>query len=304
MKKAFLITIFFLPSPAIALFLEQNAPLELPPKPSLYFLRSDKPAARFYPIKLVDDFDDTTAVVYSWWDGDGTKVYQREWDDTTRRSGIYSMKINYRKASSRYKFSFFAFQPNQDGIDNDFSRYEKLIFFLKTEKPLELIVKIQDRKKRSYEEKFKIEASKDWQLIEFNLTKAKKVNLKEVDNVFFFAEPGKFRVKGQFWIDDLYLITKQNITDQKPNAPEIESFAEEDGIWVLRWQDVYDTGARLYEVQMSDNVEFKDPIVIWTENNYLEFWEEPEYRYYRIRAWSNLAEYGGLASEFSQIWEK
>jgi hypothetical protein len=306
MKKIFLFFIPLFPFPASALILnEQNNFLKLPPEPSVYFLQSnDSPEARFYPIKLVDDFDDTTDVVYSWWDGDGTKVYKREWDGSTKRSGKYSMKINYRKASSRYKFSFFAFQPNQDGVDNDFSKYEKLIFFLKTEKPLELIVKIQDKKSKTYEEKFSLEANKDWQLIEFNLSKAEKVNLKKVDNVFFFAQPGKFKVKGTFWIDDLYLITKQTIVDKKPSTPQIETFSQEEGVWTLKWQDEYKSGARLYEIQMADNPDFENPTILWTENNYLEFWDEPEYDYYRIRAWSNLPEYGGKSSEFSKVWEK
>jgi hypothetical protein len=214
------------------------------------------------------------------------------------------MKIDYRKGSSKYKFSFFAFQPNQNGVDNNFSKYEKLIFFLKTEKPLELLVKIQDKKGKTYEENFSLEGKKDWQLIEFNLSKAEKVNLKKIDNVFFFAEPGKFKVKGTFWIDDIYLITKQAITNKKPDTPQIETFDQEEGVWTLRWQDVYDSGARLYEIQMANNPDFENPIILWTQNNYLEFWDEPEYDYYRVRAWSNLPEYGGKSSEFSQVWGK
>jgi RHS repeat-associated protein len=266
--------------------------------------RENDPAQEpVYPLaKLMDNFDIPSASISTWWDIDGRKVYQREIDQEFMHSGVASMRINYRKASSRYKFSFFAFQPNQDGVDNDFSRYEALSFWIYSEEDMELIVKLEDSRKKKgfYEEKFQIEGKPEWQHIEFKFKDAEKIDLARIDNVLFFVQPGKIKVKGKFWIDDLYLVREAE-PGVVPEVPEIEGINLTGRGHQLNWRKA--EGASLYQVLIAENAEFRNPVSIYSNETSLLVDDFVKgLSYFKVRAWSHLPEYQGLASDYSRVY--
>ncbi|MDP8233885.1 MAG: hypothetical protein P9M06_03680 [Candidatus Saelkia tenebricola] len=112
--------------------------------------------ARFQPLKVVDNFDISSDVISTWGDGDGVKVYSRELIQDIKRSGNKSMKVYFKKTDSSLDWSFFAFQPQQDGENNDFSKHSKLVVWLHIPEtleegvPLELMVKLEDKNGRGF----------------------------------------------------------------------------------------------------------------------------------------------------------
>jgi len=262
------------------------------------------------PVEVLDSFEAPLGTIYTWWDIDGTEVYKREFVKDISHSGSHSMRVRFRKSDRKYAFSFFALQPTQDGIHNDFSEYDKLIFWLyvpKTykDRPLELLVKFEDDKKNSWEEKFKLQPKEEWQLIEVDLSQVKGVNLSKINNVLFFADPGIVPSAGEFWMDDICLIKEgYEVPEKAPNIPQIEQVESEFGLIKIRWSDELESGALLYELWMADNQDFNNADKIILNRNQIELAMEQEATYYfKVRALSHYLEFGGKASDFSDVYK-
>lgn len=262
----------------------------------------------FYPIKVLDSFEISLGTIATWWDIDGTKVYRREFVKGVAHLGSHSMLVKFRKGERKYAWSFFAFQPTQDGINNDFSKYDKLIFWIyvpKTYKgrPLELLVKFEDKKGRGWEQKLEFNPRNEWQLAEVDLRKAKKIDLKTINNVLFFAEPGRVPSAGKFWIDDICLIKEDyEVSEEPPSIPQIIELGEEFGLVDIRWRDEAESGAIIYELWMADNEEFTEPTIFILNGTSLQLLlEEAGNYYFKVRALSNYPEFGGKWSKFSQV---
>jgi len=262
---------------------------------------------QYPPVRLVDSFEGIAGTISTWWDGDGNKIYQREFVNDISYSGNNSMEVYFKKTDPNFSWSFFAFQPKQDNIGNNFSGYDKLIFWLYVPEtyrgnPLTLLIKFQDKNGGFLEETFEFQASKEWQLVEFNFTQTDALDLTKIDNVLFFADPGSQRSGGKFWIDDMYLLNDEYIPSGTPNIPIVEEITESLVFNELIWSDESSSGAILYEVQFSRDSDFTNAVSFWTNNTYLEIEEmDPNTYYYRVRSWSHLPEYDGRVSEWSGV---
>lgn len=104
---------------AYSLMLNSEKTLEIMPVKRIDLIKNmsnlflDTQPPIFPLTKIMDNFDGTSDAVYTWWDGDGTEVYQRSLDSEFMRSGIYSMKVDYIKRSEKYKFSFLPSNLNR-----------------------------------------------------------------------------------------------------------------------------------------------------------------------------------------------
>ncbi len=269
-----------------------------------YPLLNKQDAPQLPPIQIVDNFDYPSEFISTWWDIDGMKVYKRELTEEIAHSGTTSMEVKFRKGDRRYAWSFFAFQPKQDGIHNDFSEYDKLIFWIKVDKtyknePLRLKVKLEDKQHNGYEKEFELRANSNWQMVEFNFSRA-KIDLTQIDNVLFFADGGIVPSGGQFWLDDIYLLKEEIETTTPPQPGKLKVELKQNN-YILSWEDV---GANLYEVWASCDSEFKEPIEFITDRNYLDITKLAERSYYfKVRALSQIPELGGKVSGFSEVYE-
>ncbi len=291
-------------------FENKNSSAELPPVTIAYSSQS-QPEAGFHPLKVVDNFDISSDAISTWWDGDGTKIYKRELVQDIKRSGDKSMKVYFKKTDPNLSWSFFAFQPQQDGKNNDFSKYSKLVFWLYVPEtleegvPLELMVKLEDKNGKGYEQRFKFQAGNDWQLVEFDISKVQGIDLSSINNVLFFADPGKYMTAGEFWLDDIYLIKKgYTVPEEIPAPPANPVVKEKFGLAKLIWSDTPDSKAVLYEVQISTSPDFSTATSFWTDKTELLLQELEEKTYYfKVRSWTHLPEFGGKCSEFNQIYK-
>ena len=280
-------------------------------QPVLDTFPKDPPEQSIEPsVKLMDGFEFSSDAISTWWDIDGAKVYKRELVQDIKRSGNKSMKVYFKKTDPNLSWSFFAFQPQQDGKNNDFSKYSKLVFWLYVPEtleegvPLELMVKLEDKNGKGYEQRFKFQTGNDWQLVEFDISKVQGIDLSSINNVLFFADPGKYMTAGEFWLDDIYLIKKEAVSSTAPNMPQIEGVNLVKDDYRIKWSDERNSGASLYEVQVSKQPDFKNPTSFFTNNDYLKLGELAlEESYFRVRAWNYLPEYGGKASSFSEVYK-
>jgi len=125
-----------------------------------------------------------------------------------------------------------------------------------------------------------------------------------------FDQAGDFVVK--FQVSDGTLVTEQSVKitvgDVAKGAPKIPSLidpgiASFSGKYTLRWSDESASGAKVYEVQESATSDFQaitrsffpsgdyEPIVVTSSGTY----------FYRVRAYNDLPENGGVASDFSNV---
>lgn len=264
------------------------------------------------PAKVLDNFDGVNDPISAWWDSDSTIVYQRLISKESYHSGHRSMKIEYSKPSG-YEWSFFAFQLKQDGAANNFFMYTDLVFWIYTKQPFTLLVKIEDINGKTWEEWLTISEINQWQKVTSNVVgKAGRggVNPREIRNVFFFIEPGKTNVKGTFYLDDLFLVSRDLFVlaslPSKLETPVIKDLKEiEPGVYRLTWTDLSPQGVTLYEVLEDQSELFTNPWQYWTNNSHLDLTEIPiGTRYYKVRAWTHLPRewgYWGESSPWSEI---
>ncbi len=148
--------------------------------------------------RILDDFDGASLVA-SWWDRDGTTVYQRSFGPPSA-DGINAMQVSFDKGN--LPWSFFAAQPRQDGIANDWTGVNELRFWLRGQ--VDLLVKLEDSAGATYQQQVRTTSSTDWQAVSIDLRNA-PINKAAIANVLFFAAPGLSNVTGSFAMDALFL---------------------------------------------------------------------------------------------------
>ncbi|MCK4796142.1 MAG: right-handed parallel beta-helix repeat-containing protein, partial [Spirochaetes bacterium] len=255
----------------------------------------------FCPTEIFEDFDGNNQRVDYWWNGfDGDKVYKRSLDNTIYRSGATSMKVEYDKLG--YPWSLFAVQPKRNGIDNDFSKYDKFSFWVYTDDPqLTIRVKFEDYEIHTWEQDFSSSAQGSWHRFVCDFSDVpEEFDLTHIGNILFFVFPGQSSPSGTFYMDDLTLhstkpylyppLTKPNLTGPSESAY---------GDYQLNWTDI--TGSTIYELLESDSPTFDNHIYYWSNNIYRDFEDriQPGNYYYKVRAWSNVPEEDGISSEWS-----
>ncbi len=88
-----------------------------------------------------------------------------------------------------------------------------------------------------------------------------------------------------------------------PNTPSLTDpgTTDTDGNYQLQWSDQSGSGATIYELWEDDNASFTSPNYYWpTPNNQWVTNGNGTY-YYRVRAWTNTPENGGVSSGWSNV---
>ena len=106
-------------------------------------------------------------------------------------------------------------------------------------------------------------------------------------------------------MDDICLIKEgYKVPEEAPNIPQIEQVESEFGLIKIRWSDESQSGALLYELWMADNQDFNNADKIILNRNQIELAMEKEATYYfKVRALSHYPEFGGKASDFSDVYK-
>lgn len=154
----------------------------------------------------IEDFENATLwnadSQAGWWDIDGTTVYQHSIVSNIRHQGNQSMKIDFNK--SGLAWSLFGGSISNINPNRDFSSYRKVSFWIFG--GVELLIKLRDR--TFHEEDLGVITGSDeqWKLVELDFSDV-SINLNDIDNILFFAEPGDESASGTFYIDDIKLVT-------------------------------------------------------------------------------------------------
>ncbi|MCK5160950.1 MAG: discoidin domain-containing protein, partial [Candidatus Aureabacteria bacterium] len=257
------------------------------------------PNSDFCPTEVLEDFDGTNPRLDYWWNGD--EGYTRSLDNTIFRTGSTSMKVEYNK--SGHPLSLFAVQLKNNGIDNDFSEYDKLSFWVYTNNPqLTIRIKFEDSNGNAWEGDCSSNVQGEWQRFVYDFSDAHEyMDLSNISwNVLFFVDPGQADTQGIFYMDDIALHSSRPyfhppLVEPVLNIPIEAAYGE----YQINWTEI--PGAAIYEVLESNNPAFENPAVYWTNNTYRDFKNRltPTTYYYKIRAWSNVPEEGGTSTGWS-----
>ncbi len=156
--------------------------------------------------RVVDNFEDgnfwTPAASLGWWDADGTRVYRRSQSKDPSHGGLGAMRIEYTKDGLPWSFMGGFIEP-ANPLRNFVNRSRLVVWVSGT---TELLVKLRDRTFREAE----LGVARGlnpygWTRLAFDYTGLTSINLADVDNILFFAEPGNPAASGVFYLDDLAL---------------------------------------------------------------------------------------------------
>jgi hypothetical protein len=213
------------------------------------------------------------------------------------------MRVFYNKSSKPW--SFFAFQPNQDGKANDFWGYTELVFWVYADKRVSLIAKVEDHDGRAAEEQV-IVRSGEWNKVVVGLI---GIDKRRVSNVLFFVEPGQMNVSGSLVIDFMCLVSRDllayipgaSLKVPKP-LPPVELTPS---TYELQWRYDQDRErAGLYEVWVDADPRFPHPVRYLTTEEHLLLSDVAIGSYHwKVRAWTHLPPewgYWGQASGWSR----
>ncbi len=256
----------------------------------------------FIPTEVFEDFDGNNKRVNAWWNGyDNEIVYKRSLDHAIFRGGSTSMKVEYNKSGR--PFSFFAVEPKRNGADNDFSKYGKFSFWVRTQDVnLTIKVKFEDNGGRTWEQDQPSIVQGSWQRVVYDFSGASQnIDLANIYNIMFFAAPGQASASGIFYIDDFALHSSKPYFSTPPatkpvlTGPAGPAFLN----YQLNWTKI--AGATVYEICESSGPAFENPKYYWNNNIYTDFTDRVETKtyYYKIRAWSNVPEEGGASGPWS-----
>ena len=174
-----------------------------------------------YPV--FDNFDGLTRVD-TWWESDGTDVYERSVSSEQAHDGTKSMKIIYHKSGKPW--SYFAAKPLQNEISNDLSEFSSFNFWVYGS--VSLLVKFEDNGGGSWEHSVSTSSASAWEQVQIDLTQATGVNMSDIRNVMFFVAPGDGSSTGTFYMDEFTMAG---------NSPVViyEDF-ENNSVLPLTWQ--------------------------------------------------------------------
>ncbi|MBI4398402.1 MAG: RHS repeat protein, partial [Candidatus Omnitrophica bacterium] len=187
------------------------------------------------PTHLVDDFDGNSSSIQTYWDWDATTVYRREVTEEKAYDGTHSMKVEYTKLPG-YSYSFFAFNPKQDGQSNNFTAFGSLRFQINKnfDSPMSLMVKLEfNGFPDTFESQLQFpQGSGSWQEATFDFSSVRPDLLANVKSVLFFADPASETTAGTFYIDRIRLAEAPStrlLDDFDGNNSFIQTYWDVDG---------------------------------------------------------------------------
>lgn len=263
------------------------------PKPTLYA-----------PLRILSTFEGTDSKG-TWWDSDATRVYERTLSNAMSYSGKSSMKIQVHKEG--YPWSFFAFHPSQNGVDNNFSGFTEVVFWVYTEKEIVVAAKVTDANGHSSETRITLPAQ-EWRKGTITLSK-NSLDRQSIYNILFFVAPGANQASTTLYVDDLFLVSRDLMADIPSSSLYIPKLMPttygEVNACTLHWsQPTKGDWPGAFEIVVADNPELKGPITYWATTNMLVLKELPVGAYFfKIRTWTHLPSswgYWGNSSPWSR----
>ena len=202
---------------------------------------SDPVSAKiFYEKASVMDNFDGESLVQSYWDIDGTQVYQRSIVNSDAFEGTHAMRVDFKKTDA-LRYSFFALAPKQDGVANDFSPFRTLRLELKKlhDAPMVLLAKLEfNGTSETYETQVGFpQGTVGWQEAIFNFSSVSPDRLKNIRDILFFVDPGHPSSQGSFLIDNLVLDERppsKLVDDFEGNGSLVDSYWDWDGSLIYR----------------------------------------------------------------------
>ncbi len=185
--------------------------------------------------KVVDDFEGNNIPLQTYWDSNGSLIYQRAVTETNSYDGTHSMKVTYTKKPG-YPYSFFAWTPKQNGVDNNFTNYGSLRFNLNkiSSSPMVIMMKLEfNGTTQTFEEQLSFpQGSNQWQEVVFDLSQVSASLLASVKNVLFFVDPASETTAGSFYMDRIRLAERTNeelLDDFEGNSSLVQTYWDGDG---------------------------------------------------------------------------
>ncbi len=152
----------------------------------------------------IENFEDgnfwTPDTSLGWWDIDGTQVYQRSQSKDPSRSGFGAMKVAYSKHGLAW--SYFGGNISTANPLRDFTQHTRLVVWVYGQ--ADILVKLRDRSLREAElGTGHASNASGWTRLVFDYSRVNSINLTDVDNILFFADPGNPSSSGTIYLDDI-----------------------------------------------------------------------------------------------------
>jgi len=252
---------------------------------------------------MLDDFEDDENLIGEWWDKHGTIVYDRSIRDDASKDGVKALHVEYEKFTG-YANSTFGAELVQDGIADDFARFNQVRFWVYAEDmPLTIKLGIEDVNGGLWEKTLSSTSADTWEEFIYDFSGTAIVDFSNVENIIFTADPGDSQSEGEFKIDGLCLVSTSPYIDVEPDAPTLTGPSGPDiyDTYTMQWSDEASSGGTLYELYEDTNSSFTAPDVYFINDLSIEFEGrvEVETYYYKVRAWSALPDEGGQESSWS-----
>jgi len=185
--------------------------------------------------KVIDDFEGNNIPLQTYWDANGSFIYQRSVTETNAYDGTHSMKVAYTKKPG-YPYSFFAWTPKQDGVNNNFTNYGTLRLNLNkiSSSPVVLMMKLEfNGTSQTFEQQISLpQGSNQWQEVSFDFSQVSASLLASVKNILFFVDPASETTTGSFYMDRMRLAERPNeqlLDDFEGNSSLIQTYWDGDG---------------------------------------------------------------------------
>lgn len=219
--------------------------------------------------KLMDDFEGNGFPVSTYWDSDGSTIYQRVISQEKAYDGTHSMKVIFQKKAG-FPYSFFAFNPQPNGIDNNFSEFGSLRFQLNkgSSAPMVLMMKLEfEGASQTFEKQIYFpQGTNEWQEAIFDFSGVGADLLSRVKNVLLFADPANESNQGIFYVDRIRLAEKpfvKMLDDYEGNADLIQTYWDGDGAGVVYTRTIDGTqgvdGTHAMRVQYHKTSQYPTP---------------------------------------------
>ncbi|RLG19566.1 hypothetical protein DRN74_06630, partial [Candidatus Micrarchaeota archaeon] len=256
--------------------------------------------------QVLDDFSSQRNG--TWWDVDGTVVYQRELVPTDDPHHFSTMRVSFKKGN--YPWSFFAFAPHPHIFEGHRTVFTDLVLWIRSAGRLRILIKVEGETSQSCEKAFSI-LPDEWVILSLRFTSA-GMSCASIKNILFFAEPGQRYKTGEFLIANLMLASRDFFAYIPPHRlwiPVPQS--------VLRWDEEKfellwggapeEPWPGLFEVGIWDSQERTCLRRYWTARQQLtvEGLGVGVYRW-RVRCWTHLPRewgFSGIAGEWSRSAE-
>jgi hypothetical protein len=152
----------------------------------------------------IEDFD-SFARRKTWWDIDGTAIYNRMISRDSEHGLFAQIEVKKRRDKA---WSFTALSIAQDGVASDMSAGQGLTLKIKDMRPRDLLLKLQDARGNEVT-LLPLVSSNDmcesWTSLFYPFPKTSQCDTTFIKNILLFAYPGKSTAEGIFLIDDIRL---------------------------------------------------------------------------------------------------